>query len=199
MNKGVWRDAKAAYKSWWSQIAMLLSAIAIFNLASRALNLELSEFMVEAVATYRAVFHPIIDFIVSPLPLRVTDWQKDLALLWLAVGGATVRTHLSELSANAFVRDSGKVTWIRVAGWVVTPFAFVSWPLFWADYFRKPYFAENDRNAYATEGQWFSRQSQVDELHSHIIADMRVVLLIQVLTVIAVVLALTAFNYVGLQ
>jgi hypothetical protein len=201
----MWRDAKVAYKSWWTQITVLLSAVAIFNFTARALDLELSELMAQLAAVYRALFHPIVELLTLPFRLSLTDWQKDLVLIWMALGGATVRTHINEMKSNTYMVGSGEHLialrhWgKRLMDYILIPIIFLAWPFFWVEYFRRPFFAEHDSTAAHTVGTYFSRQAVVDLDHSHVVADMRVVLAVQVLTIVGVVSALLLVNWIGLQ
>jgi len=194
----MWRDVKAAYKSWWTQIAMLVSAVAIFSYVVRVLQIGLSGFFTDLLSTYRLIFHPIINFLLSPFPFSLTDWQKDLLLVWFAIGGATCRTFWTEFTTNARLsRDPASIE--REDRWGalwLTMVAFVAWPVGWVLRFREPFFYAFKRRdgGYLFLGRWREKPN-ADE--NEILADMRVVLLIQMVTVIAAVIVMTAVNAIG--
>lgn len=222
----MWRDVKAAYKSWWTQITMLLSAVAIFKFVTRMWGLELSDVMSQVVATYRTVFHPFIDFITLPFNLSLAEWQKDLVLIWLAIGGATARSHTSQFVINseankehraraAYVRgteiegttlSAARVRRlqrsVRRALWAMV--SILVWPLAWVDFFRKPFFypssfRREDRSILEDTIKSRIRRTLSRAKPDEPLFDMRVVLLVQVATVVAVVGALLLVNLIGLQ
>lgn len=196
----MWASVKAAYKSWWTQITMLLSSVAIFNFVTRASGMELSDLMFQVAALYRSLFHPIIDLIVLPFHLALTNWQKDAALIWMAIGGATARTHASQIATNmrAAREHAGFHRYSLLQGVLLVASAFIAWPIAWIDFFNRPFF-------YAHTGRT-GRVLFVDRLRAmplsadyKILFDMRIVLLVQVATVAAVVATLLLINLIGLH
>ncbi len=205
----MWRDLKAAYRSWWSLLAMLFSAISIFNYVSRVLHISLSQYFSDVVEAYQALFYPIVEFVVSPFHLDILDWQKDLILVWLAIGGATSRTFWSEFATNARIaKDPDSIR--RSDYWDSFRWALISivaWPICWIWLFLRPYYYMHKRRDGRPlfVGRWHVNPtrngiigSSADASIDHeVIADMRVVLLIQILSVALVVIALSIANAVA--
>jgi hypothetical protein len=92
----MWRDFKAALKSWWAWIGIAISAIAVFSFVLRIFRLGLSQFAHDVLAAYKTLFYPIAEIFDWIVPFDLSDAQKDLVILWLAVGGAMSRTFFRE-------------------------------------------------------------------------------------------------------
>jgi hypothetical protein len=199
----MWTNVKAAYANWWGQIAMLFSALSIFSYLTRALHLGVAHLFGELLATYRALFHPIVDALTGIVQLSFTDWQKDALLVWLAIGGATSRTFFIEFVSAArdphYYRDgSGTFRDLRwgALGWALS--AFVAWPVGWFELFRAPHF----ERVKLSDGVWLytrvespsAEDNPVGQSPEEYVCDLRVVLAIQMATIAAVVVMLTLIN-----
>lgn len=100
------KDFKAAFSSIWAQIGMLISAVAVFNFLTEALQLGLSEFFARVLSVFRFVFHPVVDVLTFWLPFELSDLWKDGIVLWLALGGATARAFVAYRGTIAQSQDT---------------------------------------------------------------------------------------------
>lgn len=89
------RDFQAAFRNAWVWVGIVVSSVALFEFSARTLSLP-SGSLIDAVTTsYRTIFHPVIQALFGWLPLVLTATLKDLAVLYLAAGGATARTFIA--------------------------------------------------------------------------------------------------------
>jgi hypothetical protein len=89
-----------AFKNWGAQIGLLLSAVSIWSFLMRTLSVSLTAPFEAALRTFRQLFHPLIDLPLSLIHLSVSPVTKDIALLYLAFGGAVGRTFLAVFETN---------------------------------------------------------------------------------------------------
>ena len=203
----MWQNLKAAYTSWWGLAAMLFSSLSVFSYVSRLLKLGLTAFFHDALATYRALFHPLVAAAASLAHLTLADWQKDFVLIWLAIGGATSRTFFVEfLTSMRNVRTLPSGGTHRILEWPAFWLGILSilaWPIGWVALFWEPYF---ERFKTKGGGNWFYVRSRVPARaykspqfgEQEDVCDMRAVLAIQIATIAAVVVAFTVVNAIGL-
>lgn len=126
---------------------MLLSAVGLFSFVVRAFDLTLSDFMLEVVTAYREIFHPIVDFLFSPLPWTLSETQKDALVVYVAVGGATARTFWNEVAetrriAKFHSRIPPSYRW--QTSWLALV-SILAWPITWVHLFAQPYFYAQKR------------------------------------------------------
>jgi hypothetical protein len=83
--------AKAAYGSVWRILGILTAALSLFNLAQAALRLSVPSFLATVLTAYRALFHPLVEFLLLWSPWSLPHWGKDVAVLWLLLAGTVFR------------------------------------------------------------------------------------------------------------
>jgi len=87
-------DFRAAFGSFWSVFGIAISSVAIFNFLNEMLTLEAPALLAQLLVAFRSVFHPIANFLLGWTGWQFPAWAKDALVVWLALGGATMRTFL---------------------------------------------------------------------------------------------------------
>jgi hypothetical protein len=197
-------DFRVAFRSWWRNIFVLTAGVSIFSAVARELLISLRGLVASIVAAFREVTHPIVDFIFSLANVSLTDWQKDIAVVWLALGGAVLRTMISALRRpyreDEFARFSlrsalgyvGHRRWLRWLCYVSSP---LFWPFFAVFLFATPYLWIRDGEHVADIAR-ASKQSLVEK--GLYVCDFRIQFLIQLGAIVFVIFLLTLMNFAGL-
>ncbi len=180
---------QAAYSNWSSLLGIAFAAMGLVSGASHLLQLDASRVFYELLSAYRAIFYPILEWVLAPFQVRVSGWLRDAIIIWVAVGAATSRVFFVEYN---LLRSKAHAEGRKLSPWVglVRPLiAFFAWPIGVFLVFRHPHIVYNER----LEGE-AGRTEGAEERDQEIAGDLRVVFFLQVASIIAAAVILIALN-----
>lgn len=180
---------QAAYSNWSSLLGIAFAAMGLVSGASHLLQLDASRVLYELLSAYRAIFYPILEWALAPFQVSVSGWLRDVIIIWVAVGAATSRAFFVEynlLRPKTHAEGRKHPSW----GELVRPLiAFFAWPIGVFLVFRHPHIVRKvqvEPEAGRIDGAEASDQE--------ISGDLRVVFLVQVISMIAGAVILIAIN-----
>ena len=203
------RDFQAAFRNVWVSVGIVISAVALFEFGARTFSLPSGDLVEAATASYRAIFHPVVEALFSWLPVVLTPALKDTAVIYLAAGGATARTFVAltekieegDVHADPLLDPFVGATLRRIVGALVGGLA---WPLVAVVLWSRPIVVRFQPALYAgtrRTGWWRRRRmlrrepaaymarARANKTFDH---DLRAVFILQVLAVFAVVAGMAA-------
>lgn len=190
----VWHELAAAYGGFGRWIGIILAAVPVLSWLSERFRVSFAELVARIVDAYRAVFHPIADFLLAYLPFTPPDWAKDGLVFYLVVGGAVARTLWSlyvkhdpdkgeVFGPPVFGRFSTRLTQ-AIAVALTVPL----WPLALLSMLLAPYVMRNPNNGNVFSGnreaydRWCGRKAR----HAEYVCNLRWVFVLQLLGVLGV-------------
>jgi hypothetical protein len=224
MGARVGQDESPGGFSWWTQLTsafsgvgtwlgIALAAIAVFNWATRTLNISLNAVFDQLRTAYETLFYPIADFLTGLLDVTLTSMQKDVLLLYMLLAGAVARTLFVYIAGfsprpNTFGNTSA-LDWAahKLCGRPVTNLLVIStsaliWPFIVPFFLATPVLVKSD--TFSLLWSWrgirvFNRLDPETSWAGWTFVDLRAVFVLQTFAIAAVVTALAFANAAGVD
>lgn len=93
-------NLRAAFQNWSAQLGIVMTVAGLMSFLARTLSISLWEPVRVLVQAFRTLFHPIVELPLSLFGIEASEPIKDVALIWMAIGGAVGRTITALYATN---------------------------------------------------------------------------------------------------
>lgn len=106
----------SGFRGTWTALGVMVTAISVYSMLTRALSVSLSEAIHLIVGSYQAAVHPLAGALFDLCKLELPESAKDLLVIWLAIGSSLARTFFFLFETGA---GKGAANWSHalVAPW----------------------------------------------------------------------------------
>ena len=151
-------ELRLAFGEVLTSLGIVYASLSIFNLLTGGFDLRTSEFVNNLLLIYKQTFYAFFDFI--SLNLTVDDYVKDALMMYLVMGGITLRaiTPASDWIVSFLKGHEVTKSRSREISLIAIPFAkkkiyiilfcLALWPIVFVRIFRTPIFWSNDAMAF---------------------------------------------------
>ncbi len=181
---------------------MLMAAVSVARLVLDLAQLPVAVVLAGLLRTYVVVFHTMFDVVFFWLPVAVPGWAKDIAVAHVIIGGAAQKAELVTVLADLrhpwivlhLHRNSRALFWLRACGRLA--FATLAWPAWLWRRAGKPHLVMG-LGSHGPGRVAFSAEPPQRTPHGREIGfgDVRLIILIRLLSILAGAAAILAVNY----
>lgn len=210
--KFLWNQISVAYTGYLKWLGLLLGAIAVLNWVVVRLDMDIVGGLAVLVSLYQSTFYTIFSIPEKLLGVTIPNGWKDIVLFYLVFGGVTLRTWQSffekfENADDATIGDYEEPLSMvafrkadsSTANAILSVISFTFWPLAMRPFWRRPIVVQKEERLHlwvpvSDFREVKTANSEDVELDTWDVVDLRVVWLLQVVSVLLAVISLLGLH-----